>query len=85
MREALLAGEVDQARDWLGRSYSLTGEVVHGDHRGRLLGFLTANMAVWDEQVIPANGIYAGWAHRGTSVSWRRPTSVSVRSSTATT
>ncbi|MFN8565381.1 MAG: riboflavin biosynthesis protein RibF [Anaerolineae bacterium] len=63
IREALLAGEVDQARDWLGRSYPLTGEVVHGDHRGRLLGFLTANMAVWDEQVIPANGIYAGWAH----------------------
>ncbi len=67
IREALLAGEVQQARDWLGRAYSLTGEVVHGDHRGRLLGFPTANMAVWDEQVIPANGIYAGWAHLGES------------------
>lgn len=65
IRAALLAGEVEQAREWLGRAYSLTGEVVHGDHRGRLLGFPTANMAVWDEQVIPANGIYAGWAHLG--------------------
>ena len=62
IRAALLAGEVEQARDWLGRSYALTGEVVHGDHRGRELGFPTANLKLWDEQVIPANGIYAGWA-----------------------
>ena len=62
IREALLAGEVEKARAWLGRSYALTGEVVHGDHRGRELGFPTANIHVWEEQVIPANGIYAGWA-----------------------
>lgn len=65
IREALLAGEVEQARDWLGRSYVLSGEVVHGDHRGRELGFPTANMDIWAEQVIPANGIYAGWARLG--------------------
>ncbi len=65
IRTALLAGEVGQARDWLGRSYALTGEVVHGDHRGRELGFPTANLKLWDEQVIPANGIYAGWAQLG--------------------
>ena len=65
IREALLAGEVEKARDWLGRSYTLTGEVVHGDHRGRELGFPTANMDVWEHQVIPANGIYAGWAMLG--------------------
>ncbi len=65
IRAALLAGEVGQARDWLGRSYALTGEVVHGDHRGRELGFPTANLKLWDEQVIPANGIYAGWAQLG--------------------
>ncbi len=63
IREALLAGEVEKARAWLGRSYALTGEVVHGDHRGRELGFPTANIHVWEEQVIPANGIYAGWAN----------------------
>lgn len=65
IREALLAGEVDKARDWLGRPYTLTGEVVHGDHRGRELGFPTANMDIWEHQVIPANGIYAGWATLG--------------------
>ena len=65
IRAALLAGEVGQASDWLGRSYVLTGEVVHGDHRGRELGFPTANLKLWDEQVIPANGIYAGWAQLG--------------------
>lgn len=63
IREALLAGDVETARDLLGRAYSLTGEVVHGDHRGRELGFPTANVQVWEEQVIPANGIYATWAY----------------------
>jgi len=65
IREALLAGEVEKARTWLGRSYALTGEVVHGDHRGRELGYPTANIHVWDEQVIPANGVYTGWAYLG--------------------
>ncbi|MEP7290465.1 MAG: bifunctional riboflavin kinase/FAD synthetase [Chloroflexota bacterium] len=78
IREALLAGEVEKARDWLGRSYSLTGEVVHGDHRGRELGFPTANMHVWEEQVIPANGIYAGWATLGDE-RFMAATSVGVR------
>lgn len=63
IREALLAGDVEKARGLLGRSYALTGEVVHGDHRGRELGFPTANVHVWDEQVIPANGIYATWTY----------------------
>ncbi len=66
IREALLAGEVEKAREWLGRAYTLTGQVVHGDHRGRLLGFPTANIEVWPDQVIPANGVYAGWAYLGT-------------------
>jgi riboflavin kinase/FMN adenylyltransferase len=62
IRELLLQGRVELAREWLGRSYSLSGEVVHGDKRGRLIGFPTANLAVWEEQVIPLNGVYAGWA-----------------------
>ena len=41
------------------------GEVVHGEKRGRQIGYPTANTAVWDEQVLPANGIYAGWARLG--------------------
>jgi riboflavin kinase / FMN adenylyltransferase len=65
IREALQNGRVEQANDWLGRAYSVKGEVIHGEKRGRQLGFPTANMAVWDEQVIPANGIYASWARLG--------------------
>ncbi len=62
IRAALVAGEVDQATALLGRPYSMTGTVVHGDHRGRTIGFPTANVETWDEQVIPANGVYACFA-----------------------
>ncbi len=65
IREALRTGHVEQAADWLGRPYRVEGIVVHGDHRGRELGFPTANMDVWSEQVLPANGIYACWALLG--------------------
>jgi riboflavin kinase / FMN adenylyltransferase len=62
IREALLAGNVEQARDWLGRGYTVEGPIAHGQQRGRTIGFPTANLAVWEEQVLPANGVYAGWA-----------------------
>jgi riboflavin kinase / FMN adenylyltransferase len=65
IRRALRDGQVEQVRDWLGRGYTLTGEVVHGKKRGRSIGFPTANIDVWEEQVIPANGVYAGWAFLG--------------------
>ncbi|HVU10752.1 MAG TPA: riboflavin kinase [Phototrophicaceae bacterium] len=52
--------------------------MVHGDHRGRELGFPTANIQTWDEQVIPANGIYAGWATLG-SERFMAATSVGIR------
>jgi len=65
IREAIQSGEMELARQWLGRAYSVTGEVVHGEKRGRLIGYPTANTAVWEQQVIPANGIYAGWAWLG--------------------
>ncbi|MDZ4670948.1 MAG: bifunctional riboflavin kinase/FAD synthetase [Phototrophicales bacterium] len=62
IRDALQRGDVARVREWLGRSYTLSGEVIHGMKRGRELGFPTANMAVWEGHIIPANGIYAGWA-----------------------
>jgi riboflavin kinase/FMN adenylyltransferase len=65
IREALRAGEIEHANAWLGRPYHVNGPVVHGEQRGRQIGFPTANIIVWDEQVIPANGVYAGWAHVG--------------------
>ncbi|MEZ4666812.1 MAG: bifunctional riboflavin kinase/FAD synthetase [Anaerolineae bacterium] len=65
IRDAVQNGQMEQAKAWLGRPYSVSGEVVHGEKRGRQIGFPTANTAVWDEQVLPANGIYAGWARLG--------------------
>ncbi len=60
IREALLLGSVEDAQALLGRPYSVTGEVIHGDARGRTIGFPTANIAIWDSQVLPAYGVYAG-------------------------
>ncbi|MCC6614905.1 MAG: bifunctional riboflavin kinase/FAD synthetase [Anaerolineae bacterium] len=65
IRAALLEGDIERANRWLGRPYILEGEVVHGEKRGRQIGFPTANIDVWDKMVIPANGVYAGWAHVG--------------------
>lgn len=59
IRKALEAGDMQRARRWLGRSHALSGEVVRGAGRGRQLGFPTANLAVWEQQVTPANGVYA--------------------------
>ena len=59
IRNALTSGQVEQAADWLGRPYAIRGLVVQGDRRGRTIGFPTANVEPWIEQVIPANGVYA--------------------------
>jgi riboflavin kinase/FMN adenylyltransferase len=58
IRDALAAGEVGKAGRLLGRPYALTGTVVTGDGRGRLLGFPTANLAV-EQGILPAAGVYA--------------------------
>lgn len=59
LRELVGNGEVRQAAELLGRYPMLRGVVVHGDHRGRELGYPTANLEVPDKKLIPANGIYA--------------------------
>jgi len=65
IRELVLAGRMREAARLLGRFYSVVGEVVHGDHRGRLLGFPTANLEVRAERILPPNGVYAGYARVG--------------------
>ena len=65
IRAALQEGDMETVREMLGRSYTLSGKVVHGEKRGRAIGFPTANMDIWSEQIIPAHGIYAGWAWLG--------------------
>lgn len=59
VRELLRAGDVLAAAEILGRPFALRGTVVHGDARGRELGFATANLRVQERQVLPALGIYA--------------------------
>ncbi len=65
LREALRAGKVEQAARHLGRAYRVTGVVVEGAKRGHRIGFPTANIEVWSERLIPATGVYAGWAWVG--------------------
>jgi len=64
VRELLDAGDVASAADVLGRPHRVVGEVVHGDHRGRALGFPTANLASGSTGMVPADGVYAGWMVR---------------------
>jgi riboflavin kinase/FMN adenylyltransferase len=60
IRRALERGDVIRAGSALGRPYTLTGTVVRGEGRGRLLGFPTANIRVPDpRKLLPLEGIYA--------------------------
>jgi riboflavin kinase/FMN adenylyltransferase len=60
IRKLLHAGEIEQAATLLGRPAEVEGIVVHGDHRGRLLGFPTANLRTPPNVLVPKLGIYAG-------------------------
>lgn len=63
IRENLLSGKIALANELLGYSYFISGEVAHGDKRGRTLGFPTANLSIADKhKLIPADGIYAAKA-----------------------
>lgn len=62
MRAALAEGDVATVAEILGREYSVTGEVVHGDKRGRTIGFPTANLKIDPEKLMPATGAYYGVA-----------------------
>ncbi|MDB5081248.1 MAG: Riboflavin biosynthesis protein [Chloroflexi bacterium] len=59
IRNLILEGSVAEAARLLGRAPSLKGEVLHGDQRGRLIGFPTANLAIPDRFAVPVNGVYA--------------------------
>lgn len=60
IRELLADGEVDVAGKLLSRPYSLMGTVVHGDGRGKTIGYPTANIAVTNpNKVVPKQGVYA--------------------------
>ncbi len=59
IRGLVLAGEVSEANGLLGAPFQLSGEVVHGDERGRELGFPTANLVPDEALACPGHGVYA--------------------------
>ena len=61
IRRALADGDISAANDMLGRHYDIQGEIVHGRHIGRTIGFPTANLAVDPQRQLPAPGVYAGY------------------------
>lgn len=63
IRDELAHGRVSEAARLLGRRFSLTGPVVHGDARGHSIGFPTANLHVPDRMAVPADGVYAVFCH----------------------
>jgi len=64
IRRALTEGNLSEANQSLGRAYRVEATVVHGDARGRDLGFPTANLVLADpDQLIPAEGVYAVRVH----------------------
>lgn len=64
VRTHLAAGEVEEAAMILGRPHRVTGTVVHGHHRGRELGYPTANLGSDSLGLVPDDGVYAGWLTR---------------------
>lgn len=60
IREALTKGDITTANAFLGYPYFFEGEVIHGDKRGRSIGYPTANLKITDpDKLIPADGVYA--------------------------
>jgi riboflavin kinase/FMN adenylyltransferase len=81
VRALVASGDVREAAVVLGRPPRVTGAVVHGDHRGRQLGFPTANLSPSSIGVVPADGVYAGWLLRlvdGGAEEARLPAAISI-------
>ena len=61
IRSLVIDGDVERANELLTRPFYLRGPVVHGEKRGREIGYPTANIGIAEHATIPADGIYAGW------------------------
>jgi len=75
IRAAITNGDVESAREMLTRPHRLDGIVVHGEKRGREIGYPTANLGNIEGQTIPADGVYAGWLTVGID---RWPAAISI-------
>lgn len=75
IRKLIVEGNVEKARELLTRPHRLDGIVVHGEKRGREIGYPTANLGDLEHQTIPADGVYAGWLTVGID---RWPAAISI-------
>src|SRR5438094_4653931 len=67
IRRLVAEARVDEAGALLGHQYYIDGTVVHGDHRGRAIGFPTANLCT-ENELLPPHGVYATTATIGSVV-----------------
>ena len=65
IRNLIIDGQIDRANELLTRNFYLKGPVVHGEKRGREIGYPTANRGLHSLATIPADGVYAGWLSVG--------------------
>jgi riboflavin kinase/FMN adenylyltransferase len=59
IRRAVAYGDLNAARQMLGRPYELFGRVARGSARGRGIGFPTINLEIAQEKLLPPDGVYA--------------------------
>ncbi|HYN55606.1 MAG TPA: bifunctional riboflavin kinase/FAD synthetase, partial [Motilibacterales bacterium] len=78
IRAMVAGGDVVGAAGALGRRHRVSGPVVHGDHRGRELGYPTANVEVPDSMAVPGDGVYAGYFRASGEPGVWRPSAISV-------
>lgn len=64
IRQALQQGNIEQANRWLGRPYSLVGQVIKGQQLGRTIGTPTANLEISPQKFLPCDGVYAVTVYR---------------------
>jgi riboflavin kinase/FMN adenylyltransferase len=60
IRKLINTGEIKDASNMLGRHFLIENTVIHGEKRGRILGFPTANLIMPKDIIPPANGVYSG-------------------------
>ena len=74
VRRAVAGGDLPSAARMLGRPYTVSGLVGHGEHRGRLIGVPTINLVdVPPQKLLPPDGVYAvrvEWRQGPSSASW---------------
>ena len=79
IRGLVLGGAVEYADELLGAPFTMAREVVHGDKRGRELGYPTANLLPLDGYVTPGHGVYACRATVASGKTYAAATNVGVR------